>query len=112
MMSRLTLAWMITCLPNIAQAELEATYLRYTCERAVQIPVVYAKSGDDAIAVLTVEGGQLLLYAQPTTSGARYGWPSDGSNYVWLTEGAGAKLLWRDGATKAETTLLAACTQN
>ena len=84
---------------------------RYTCERGVQVPVVYANSGDSAIAVLMVEGNQILLYPEPAASGARYGWPSDGSNYVWLTNGNEAKLLWHDGTTNTENTLLAACTQ-
>ena len=73
--------------------------------------MVYANSGDSAIAVLMVEGNQILLYPEPAASGARYGWPSDGSNYVWLTNGNEAKLLWHDGITNTETTLLAACTQ-
>ncbi|MBC7676845.1 MAG: MliC family protein [Rhodoferax sp.] len=92
-------------------ADMNVQNNRYTCERGVQVPVVYADSGDSAIAVLMVEGNQILLYSEPAASGARYGWPSDGSNYVWLTNGNEAKLLWHDGTTNTETTLLAACTQ-
>lgn len=100
------------CLPGMASAELSAENLRYTCERGVEIPVVYANSGDTSIAVLVVEGSQILLYSEPAASGTRYGWPSDGSHYVWLTRGAEAMLLWRDGATKTESTLFATCKQN
>ena len=99
-------------LPNLALAEMQVQNNRYTCERGVQIPVVYANSDDSAIAVLTVEGNQILLYSEPAASGARYGWPSDGSNYVWLTKGTEAMLLWHDGTTDTETTLLASCQQN
>ena len=74
--------------------------------------MVYVKSGDASVAVLSVEGGQFLLYSEATATGARYGWPSDGSNYVWLTNGPDATLMWHDGTTKTETTLLAACKQN
>lgn len=111
MISRIAfgLAW--ACLPNFAMAEMIVQNSRYTCERGVQIPVVYANSGDSAVAVLMVEGTQILLYSEPTASGARYGWPSDGSNYVWLTKGADAMLIWHDGITNTETTLLATCTQ-
>lgn len=100
------------CLPTFAMADMTVQNNRYTCERGVQIPVVYVNSGDSSIAVLMVEGNQILLYAEPAASGARYGWPSDGSNYVWLTKDAGAMLLWHDGTSKTETTLFAACTQN
>ena len=99
-------------LPNLALAEMQVQNNRYTCERGVQIPVVYANSDDSAIAVLTVEGNQILLYSEPAASGARYGWPSDGSNYVWLTKGTEAMLLWHDGTADTETTLLASCQQN
>jgi len=104
--------FLLACLPSFASAEMDVQNHRYTCERGVQLPVVYAKSGDTAIAVLVVEGNQILLYSEPAASGARYGWPSDGSNYVWLTKGTEAILLWRDGSTKIEVTLLATCLQN
>ena len=99
-------------LPNLALAEMQVQNNRYTCERGVQVPVVYANSDDSAIAVLTVEGNQILLYSEPAASGARYGWPSDGSNYVWLTKGTEATLLWHDGTTDTEATLLTSCQQN
>ncbi len=102
----------IACLPTLALADLEASNQRYTCERGVVIPVVYATSGESSVAVLHVEGNQILLYSEMAASGARYGWPSDGSNYVWLTKGTDAMLAWREGATKTETTLFAACAQN
>ena len=111
MIHRIALGLACVCLPTFAMADMNVQNNRYTCERGVQVPVVYANSGDSAIAVLMVEGNQILLYSEPAASGARYGWPSDGSNYVWLTNGNDAKLLWHDGTTNTENTLLAACTQ-
>ena len=102
----------LACLPGMAMAGLEAQNLRYTCERGVEIPVVYVNADDASIAVLTVEGAQILLYSEPAASGARYGWPSDGSNYVWWSKGAEATLFWHDGATNTDTMLLADCKQN
>lgn len=100
------------CAPTLAVAELAAQNARYTCERGVQVPVVYVNDAETSVAILTVEGNQILLYSEVSASGAKYGWPSDGSNYVWWSEGPKAMLLWRDGAANTETTLLADCTQN
>jgi membrane-bound inhibitor of C-type lysozyme len=105
-------AALLVGLPTAALAEAGAQNLRYTCERGVEIPVVYVNSADISVAVLMVEGTQILLYSEPAASGARYGWPSDGSNYVWLTMGTEAMLLWHDGTSNTETPIYAACTQN
>ena len=98
--------------PTFALAELAAQNTHYTCERGVQVPVVYVNDAETLVAILTVEGNQILLYSEVAASGAKYGWPSGGSNYVWWSEGPKAMLLWRDGAANTETTLLADCTQN
>ena len=112
MIARFAAGMMMAWLPAVALAQMDVQNQRYTCDRAVQVPVVYANSADTSIAVLTVEGNQILLYSEISASGARYGGPSGGSNYVWLTKGADAQLLWRDGATKTETILLGTCKQN
>ena len=83
---------------------------RYACERGVSVPVTYVNAGDQSVVVLTVDGSQTSLYAEVAASGARYGWPSDGSNYVWLTQGSDASLYWKD-ETGAETPILSACKQ-
>ena len=98
------------CLAGPAVADTQVQTLRYTCERGVEVPVAYVRADDTSLAVLTVEGSQILLYAEPAASGARYGWPSDGSNYVWLTKDNTAMLLWKDAEAGSETTLLASCT--
>ena len=87
-------------------AVIEATYL---CERGVEIPVVYVNGVEPAIAILSVEGALVTLEVERSGSGARYGWPSDGSHYIWWSKGDTAQLLWRDGATGEETVIYSDC---
>ncbi|MFN3823669.1 MAG: MliC family protein [Pseudorhodobacter sp.] len=97
-------------LPGMAWAEgLTLNAATYHCERGVEVPVAYVTGGEDSIAVLTVEGRQIALYAEPAASGARYAWPSGGSGYVWWTKGDGASLFWKDGANGSESPLLQDC---
>jgi membrane-bound inhibitor of C-type lysozyme len=98
-------------LPGMALAQMQVRNLRYLCDRDVVLPVVFVSDPDQSIAVLAVDSGQFLLYAEPAASGLRYGWPSDGSHHVLLTKGAEATLLWRDAATGTETPVLTACVQ-
>lgn len=84
----------------------------YLCERGVGLPATYVNGGTVSVVVLLVEGRQVTLQLEPSASGARYGWPGDGSNYVWWTKGATATLLWRDGATGTERPLLSDCVAN
>ena len=111
------LALAVTALAcGAARAELTLVTARYTCDRGVEVPVAYV-NGDSgpaigsSVAVLTVEGRQIALYLEVSASGARYGWPSDGSNYVWWTKGDAATLLWKDGTAGTETTILGGCRQ-
>lgn len=94
-----------------AAAERAAVSARYLCARGVEVPVVYFTDGDGgSVAVLTVEGRQIVLWPEPAASGVRYGWPSDGSNYVWWSRGQHeAVLLWHDGATGTDTVILDNC---
>jgi membrane-bound inhibitor of C-type lysozyme len=103
------LALALCLLPGMAAAEMQMTNGRYTCERGVQVPAVYVTDADQSIAVIVVEGSQITLFSEEAASGVRYGWPSDGSNYVWWTKGDAANLFWRDGTTGDETILLADC---
>lgn len=105
-----TATLLLTLLPLAAHAEMSVQGLRYTCDRDVEVPVVYVTDGADGVAVLNVDGRQIQLYMEPAASGVRYGWPSDGSNYVWTTKGTTATLLWKDGAAGTETPILA-CTE-
>ncbi len=93
--------------PALAETQFQTT--RYTCDRGVELPATYVNADDLSLVVLHVEGRQITLLNEPAGSGARYGWPSDGANYVWWTKGPEATLYWREaGADKAgaETALL------
>ena len=81
---------------------------RYSCDRGVEVPATYINAADVSLAVIHVEGSQITLYSEAAASGARYGWPSDGANYVWWTKGAEATLYWKEAG--AETALLT-CTE-
>jgi membrane-bound inhibitor of C-type lysozyme len=87
-------------LPQAAAAQ-EFTAQRYTCDRGVEVPATYVTAAEGGVAVINVDGRQITLLAEPAASGARYGWPSDGSNYVWWTKGDAATLYWKtpDGET-------------
>ncbi len=100
----------LALLPLPALAELQMTTTRYACERGVSVPVTYVNADGQSVVVLTVDGRQTSLYSEVVASGARYGWPSDGSNYVWTTQGSDARLFWKD-ETGAETPVLSACKQ-
>jgi len=102
-------AMILTGVP--ASAELAAVSARYLCARGVEVPVVYVTDGDGgSVAVLTVEGRQIVLWPETAASGVRYGWPSGGSNYVWLSRGQHeAVLLWHDGAAGTDTVILDNC---
>ena len=94
----------------VVPASADVITARYLCERGVEVPVTYVNAdGMKSVAVLNVEGGQFTLVHEVSASGARYGWPSGGSNYVWWTKGDGATLLWRDGETTIEETVYADC---
>ena len=83
------------CLPTVALAAPEFTTLRYTCDRGVDLPATYVNSAEGSLVVIHVEGRQITLVADPAASGARYGWPSGGSSYVWWTKGNEATLYWK-----------------
>lgn len=97
-------AILLALLPTLATAQ-EFTTLRYACDRGVEVPATYVNGPDQSLAILHVEGSQITLVIEPAASGARYGWPSDGSGYVWWTKGDEATLYWK--TPEGETPLLA-----
>lgn len=101
----------LALLPGAALAEMQVQTVSYACERGVEVPVVYVNDPDQSLAVLTVDSRQILLYAEAAGSSGRCAWPSDGSGYVWATEGTGAILYWRDAAAGTEMAILTACVQ-
>ncbi|MGZ9810046.1 MliC family protein [Pseudoroseicyclus sp. H15] len=92
-----------------APAGAEVITGRYICERGVEIPVTYVNGVEPAVVVLMVEGRMITLEQEISGSGARYGWPSDGSHYVWWDKGGQAMLNWYDGEVGEEVTLYAFC---
>jgi membrane-bound inhibitor of C-type lysozyme len=84
----------LALMPTAAVAQ-EFTTQTYTCDRGVEVPATYVNGPDQSLAVLNVEGRQITLVGEAAASGARYGWPSDGSNYVWWTKGTEATLYWK-----------------
>lgn len=81
--------------PTASHAAPEFTTLRYRCDRGVEIPATYVTGAEGSLVVIHIEGRQITLLGEPAASGARYGWPSDGSNYVWWTTDDGATLSWK-----------------
>lgn len=88
----------------------EMMTVRYLCERGIEVPATYVHGDEiEPVAVIHVEGSQVTLVLEPSASGARYGWPSGGSNYVWWTKGDAATLYWRDGETTIEEPVYSEC---
>ena len=94
---------LLALVPGLAAAQ-EFTTQRYTCDRGVEVPATYVNGADQSLAIIHVEGNQITLVNEPAASGARYGWPSDGSTYVWWTKGDEATLDWK--TPEGETVLL------
>ncbi len=94
---------LLLLLPTAAAAQ-EFTTQTYRCDRGVEVPTTYVNGPDQSLVVLNVEGRQITLVNEPAASGARYAWPSDGSNYVWWTKGNAATLFWT--SPEGETPLL------
>lgn len=97
--------------PLFSQEKMEIMPVHYLCDRGVEVAATYVNAQGEAAAVLDVEGRQVALIVEPSASGARYGWPSDGSHYVWWTKGPEATLYWRDGETRQEAEVLGNCRQ-
>ena len=106
-MTRHLAALALALLPLAAEAQ-EFTTTTWTCERGVEIPVTIV-AGAAEVAVLNVEGRQITLVREEAAAGARFGWPSDGSHYVWWEQDGTADLSWVDGALGEEVTLLHGC---
>lgn len=91
---------MLAAGPALAMAEFQS--VTYQCSRGGIVPVTYVPGADGGLAVLMLEGQQIVLLAEPAASGARYGWPSDGASYVWWTKGGEASLYWKEGGTETQ----------
>jgi len=70
----------------------------FVCDGGNYFAVNFGMEGETPSATLTMADGEtFLLLAEPAASGARYGWPSDGTNHVLLTQGQQATVLLKDG---------------
>jgi membrane-bound inhibitor of C-type lysozyme len=99
-------ACLAALMPQMGAAQ-EFTSQRYTCDRGVEVPATYVTTAGGSLAVINVDGSQITLLQEEAALGARYCWPSDGSNYVWWTKGNDAALYWK---TPEGETLLLTCT--
>ncbi len=97
--------------PCAGHAGFDVLPMRYICDRGAEVQAAYVNdtSGLGSAAIVFVEGRMVTLWVEESASGARYGWPSDGSHYVWWTKGEAATLLWHNGENGEETVLLAEC---
>jgi membrane-bound inhibitor of C-type lysozyme len=91
-----------------AGAETQVVTTRYTCDRGVTVPATYVTAEDQAVVVIHVDGTQITLFREEAASGARYGWPSDGANYVWWSQGQEATLFWKEAGSESP---LLTCTE-
>jgi membrane-bound inhibitor of C-type lysozyme len=87
-----------------ATGETQVVTTRYSCDRGVTVPATYVTAEDQAVVVIHVDGTQITLFQEEAASGARYGWPSDGSTHVWWSKGDEAALFWK--TPEGETAIL------
>lgn len=99
----------LLALPAFAQSAPPIVTTRYACERGVTVPATYVNDSETPLVVIHGDSSQITLFVEQSASGARYGWPSDGANYVWWTKGEEATLYWKEAG--AETPILTGCKQ-
>lgn len=79
----------------------------YVCADGKYFAASYGQEGDTPSVTLTFEDDETaLLLAEPSASGARYGWPSDGTNYVFWSKGQEATVLLKDGSRGGKETVV------
>jgi len=94
-MRRLLVVTTFALIPASLAAAPDFATQRYACDRGVMVPATYVNAAEGGLVVLHVDGTQITLVVEPSASGARYGWPSGGSGYVWWTKGDEATLYWK-----------------
>ncbi len=83
------LALAAPALPALGQSD-EISTVTYACERGATVLASYLNIGERSLAVLTVEGRQLVLETAPSASGARYVTAEGQPIHVWWTKGDSA----------------------
>lgn len=93
------------CVPDHPELAAPADEV-YLCEDGTRIGVVYGAQAGQNSVTLSYNGETAVLLAEPAASGARYGWPSDGSGYIWWTKADQGTLYWKDGEKGGQETVL------
>ena len=57
---------------------------------------------------IAIDGPETLLQ-EPSATGLRFAWPSDGSHHIWELEDGVGTLSYRDGARGTVTPVRTAC---
>lgn len=91
-------------IPVAPGVTIERTQAVYQCPDG-DIPVSYINAGSIALAVLEIDGQQIVAANVLAASGARYA----GAQYIWWTKGDEAMLY--DIMKAGEDTPVATCTQ-
>lgn len=79
----------------------------YVCAGGKYFAVNYGQDGQTPSVLLTFANGETArLLAEPSASGARYGWPSDGTSYVFWSKGQEAMVLLKDGTRGGKETVV------
>ncbi len=82
----------------------------YTCAGGQVLPVTPGAQADGTKSVvIAVDGANYTLLEAPAASGQRFAWPSDVSNFVWLTTGGVGTVLWHYGTNATERPRLTDC---
>ena len=82
----------------------------YTCKGGDVVPVIYGAEGDGTKSVvIRVDGANYTLLEEPAATGQRFAWPSDGSNFVWVTQDGVGTVLWHDGTNGTEAPRFTDC---
>jgi hypothetical protein len=83
----------------------------FVCDGGHHFAVTYGMQDETPSVMLSLDTDEeVTLLSEPTEHGGRYGWPSDGTNYVLLTEGQTATVLLKDGSRGgAETSVYTGC---
>lgn len=86
----------------------------YACDGGKALVVTYDAAGDPPSAVIDVDGRETLLQ-EPSETGLRYAWPSDGSYHIlqlddlFKVPGGRGTLSYRDGEAGTVTPVLTGC---
>lgn len=106
MLKAVTFALCCTAGAASAAETISATYL---CDRGAQLSAVYVNDITPPLAIMMLEGRQVVMTNTISASGAFYQqFPEGEAGYFWRTKGSEGNLVWR-AADGTETPLLNDC---